>query len=184
MRAELEDLQANLVGVIRVLHRLASSLRIGFVAFKDRSDDYLTLVHPLLAMEGANVDRIVAFVQSLSAGGGGDDPEPIDVALEQAIELPWRADAQGRIILIGDAPPHAHNRRRTTELAHRFHRSAPGPGAPRSVSAIFTGDHQGVARFFEGLADAGAGDFSIHQGQMIESVLLSILPERTRSAAR
>jgi hypothetical protein len=94
MRAELQDLQANLVGVIRVLHRLASSLRVGFVAFKDRGDEYLTLVHPLEPMEGANVDRIVAFVHSLSADGGGDDPEPIDVALEQAVEMPWRAHSR------------------------------------------------------------------------------------------
>jgi hypothetical protein len=30
------------------------------------------------------------------------------------------------------------------------------------------------------LAEAGGGDFSIHQGQMIESVLLSVLPHRKR----
>lgn len=183
MRGELRDLQASAVGVIRVLHRLASSLRIGFVAFKDRSDEYLTLVHPLAPMEGTNIDRLVAFVQSLSAGGGGDDPEPVDLALEKAIEMPWRADAQGRIILIGDAPPHVHNRRRTTELAHQFQRSSPGRAAPRSVSMIFTGDSPVIARYFEGLAEAGGGDFSVHQGQMIESVLLSVLPERSRRRA-
>jgi hypothetical protein len=184
MRDELRDLQASAVGVIRVLHRLSSSLRIGFVAFKDHGDEYLTLVHPLLPMDAANVDRLVAFVRSLSAGGGGDDPEPVDVALEEAIRLPWRADAQGRIVVIGDAPAHAHNLRRPAELARHFHHSAPGPDAPRSVSTIFTGNDPATARFFEGIAEAGGGDFSIHQGQMIESVLLSLLPERTRQAAR
>ncbi len=42
MRRELADLQANLLGIIRVLSRLAELLRIGFVAYKDRGEPYLT----------------------------------------------------------------------------------------------------------------------------------------------
>jgi hypothetical protein len=177
MGRELADLQANLIGVIRVLHRLAASLRVGFVAFKDRGDDYLTRSFPLEPMEGANVGAIIRFVQLLYAKGGGDDPEPVDEALAVAIAMPWRSDAQGRIIIIGDAPVHAHNRQKTLGLAEQFRRSAPDEAAPRSVSAIFTGNNPANAAFFQALAQSGDGDFSIHQGQMIESVLLSVLPE-------
>ena len=47
--------------------------------------------------------------------------------------------------------------------------------AGRRVSAIFTGDKNGPgAVFFERLAQAGGGDFVVHRGQMIESVLLSV----------
>lgn len=177
MGRELADLQANLIGVIRVLHRLAASLRVGFVAFKDRGDDYLTRSFPLEPMEGANVGAIIRFVQLLYAKGGGDDPEPVDEALAVAIAMPWRSDAQGRIIVIGDAPVHARNRRKTLGLAEQFRRSAPDEAAPRSVSAIFTGNSPANAAFFQALAQSGDGDFSIHQGQMIESVLLSVLPD-------
>lgn len=180
MRDELRDLQANLVGVIRVLHRLAASLRIGFVAFKDREDAYVTRVFPLSRMDGDPFQRIVRFVQEIEAKGGGDVPEPVDAALEAALGLQWRREAQGRIIVIGDAPVHAANRARTLELAERFRRSSAGAAWPRSVSTIFTGKGSAARAFFQSLAEAGGGDFSVHQGQMIESVLLSVLPERKR----
>ncbi len=51
MREELQDLQANLVGVIRILSRLAASLRVGFVAFKDTDAAYLTQEFPLSPMD-------------------------------------------------------------------------------------------------------------------------------------
>jgi hypothetical protein len=175
MGPELIDLQANLVGIIRVLSRLASSLRIGFVAYKDRGDAYLTKVYPLERMNDAHAAELVNFVQDLHAQGGGDDPEPVDEALKAALAMPWRADAQGRIIVIGDAP--AHQQGAALGLAEQFRRSAPGAGTPRTVSAIYTGESLALRPFFERLAAAGGGDLSVHQGQMIESVLLSVLKD-------
>jgi von Willebrand factor type A domain len=177
MRRELADLQANLIGIIRVLSRLASSLRIGFVAFKDRGDVYLTRVYPLQRMNDAHAAELVGFVNGLSAEGGGDDPEPVDEALRAALAMPWRADAQARIIVIGDAPAHAHRQGQTLGLAEQFRRSSPGQQAPRTVSVIYTGDSLALLPFFERLAAAGGGDLSEHQGQMIESVLLSVLKD-------
>jgi hypothetical protein len=117
MRGELADLQANLVGIIRVLSRLTSSLRVGFVAFKDRGDAYLTRVYPLERMNEAHIDELLNFVKGLRAQGGGDDPEAVDEALRAALAMPWRADAQGRIIVIGDAPVHSHRHAQTLAFA-------------------------------------------------------------------
>jgi hypothetical protein len=175
MRHELADLQANLIGIIRILSRLASSLRVGFVAYKDRGEDYLTREYPLERMNDAHTAELVNFVNGLRADGGGDDPEAVDEALKAALAMPWRADAQGRIIVIGDAPVHAQRLAQTLALAEQFRRSSPGPQAPRTVSAIITGDSPAFRPFFERLAAAGGGDLSEHQGQMIESVLLSVL---------
>jgi hypothetical protein len=177
MRHELADLQANLIGIIRILSRLAGSLRIGFVAFKDRGEDYLTREYSLQRMNDAHVAELVRFVDGLYAQGGGDDPEPVDQALEAALAMPWRADAQGRIIVIGDASAHAHRQGRTLALAEQFRRSSPGPQAPRTVSAIYTGQSLAFRPFFERLVATGGGDLSDHQGQMIESVLLSVLKD-------
>lgn len=177
MRHELADLQANLVGIIRILSRLAGSLRIGFVAFKDRGEEYLTKDYSLQRMNEAHVAELVGFVNGLRAKGGGDDPEPVDEALKAALAMPWRADAQGRIIVIGDAPAPAHRQGQALALAEQFRRSSPGPQAPRTVSAIYTGDSLAFRPFFERLAAAGGGDLSDHQGQMIESVLLSVLED-------
>ena len=177
MRRELADLQANLVGIIRVLSRLASSLRIGFVAYKDRGESYLTRVYALQRMNDAHAAELVNFVRGLSAQGGGDDPEAVDEGLAAALAMPWRSDAQGRIVVIGDAPVHAHRLAQTLALAEQFRGSSPGPQAPRTLSAIFTGDSLALRPFFERLAAAGGGDLSDHQGQMIESVLLSVLQD-------
>jgi Mg-chelatase subunit ChlD len=177
MRRELADLQANLVGIIRILSRLASSLRIGFVAFKDHGEAYLTREYALQRMNDAHVAELIGFVQGLHAEGGGDDPEPVDDALKAALAMPWRADAQGRIVVIGDAPAHAHRQGQALAFAEQFRRSSPGEQAPRTVSAIYTGESLALRSFFERLAAAGGGDLSDHQGQMIESVLLSVLKD-------
>jgi Mg-chelatase subunit ChlD len=176
MRRELADMQANLIGVINILNRLSSSLRIGVVAYKDRGERYVTRDFPLQPMQGAEVGAILDFVRGLEASGGGDDPEPVDLALKVAIDMAWRADAQGRIVVIGDAL--ARDRQAALALAAQFKSTTRQAELPRVVSTIYAGDEPSSARFFEQIASAGGGEYSINQGQIIESVLLSILPER------
>jgi hypothetical protein len=184
MRNELADVQANLLGVIRVLARLAPSLRLGFVAFKDHGDAYVTQSFRLSPMSQDNVVKVIGFVGEMSAAGGGDDPEPVDEALAVATAMDWRADAQGQIVVIGDAPVRPAGRGTALALAERFRRSAPDPALPRSVSSIFTGDGPAARIFFEQLARAGGGDFSAYQGQIIENVLLSVLRDPGGQAGR
>jgi hypothetical protein len=162
--------------VINILNRLSSSLRIGIVAYKDRGEIYVTRDFPLQPMEGAQVRQILDFVRGLEASGGGDDPEPAELALKVAIDMPWRADAQGRIVVIGDAL--SRDRQTALDLATQFKNSAQQAELPRVVSTIYAGDEPASARFFEQIATAGGGEYSVNQGQIIESVLLSIIPER------
>jgi Mg-chelatase subunit ChlD len=183
MRNELADVQANLLGVIRVLHRLAPSLRVGFVAFKDHGAEYVTRSFPLSPMSQDNVANVIRFVGGMSAEGGGDDPEPVDEALAVAMAMDWRADAQGQILVIGDAPPRSPGRGHALALAEQFRGSAPDPTLPRTVSAIYTGPAGGHV-FFEQVARAGGGDFSAYQGQIIENVLLSVLRDPGAQASR
>jgi len=182
MRNELADVQANLLGVIRVLHRLAPSLRVGFVAFKDHGAAYVTRDFPLSPMTDGNVLKVVRFVGEMSAEGGGDDPEPVDEALAVATAMDWRAEAQGQIVVIGDAPARPSGRGHALALAERFRES--NLAMPRSVSAIFTGEIPSARSFFEQLARAGGGDFSAYQGQIIENVLLSVLRDPSGQASR
>jgi von Willebrand factor type A domain len=184
MRDELADVQANLLGVIRVLARLAPSLRVGFVAFKDRGAAYVTRGFPLSPMTQDNVLKVIRFVGEMSAEGGGDDPEPVDEALAVATAMPWRDDAQGQIIVIGDAPARPSGRARALALAERFSFSAPDRGLPRTVSTIYTGPPSADQMFFEQVARAGGGDFSAYQGQIIENVLLSVLRDPGEQAWR
>ena len=180
MRNELADVQANLLGVIRVLARLAPSLRVGFVAFKDRGDAYVTLAFPLSPMTQGNVGQVVEFVGRMSAerrrrrsraGRRGAEGRDRD-ALAQRCAGP---DPGGR----RRAGP-AVGPRRALELADQFRRSSSDPARPRTVSAIFTGETAAAHLFYEQIAQAGGGDFSAYQGQIIENVLLSVLSDPAR----
>jgi len=174
MRDELEDIQANLRGIVRILFRLAPTLQVGFVAYKDKKDDYLVRAFPLAEMSETNLNRMLGFVNSLEASGGGDKPEPVDLALDKAVAMSWRDKAHGKIIVITDATVHSRNRARTLQMARDF-RAVPATALPRSTSSIFTGKDKAAEQFLRDLAKIGGGDFSTHSGQMLESVLLSVI---------
>ena len=177
MGDEIRDVQSNLLGLIRVLTRLAPTLNVGFVAFKDRGDDYLIRSFPLTPMRGGNLSGIQAFVERLEASGGGDVPEPVALALDKGIAMAWRPEAEGRIVVIGDAPSHRRDWGTALGEAAAFAGSASEAGTSRRVSTIFTGRRPEGREFFERLAEAGGGDFVQHRGQMMESVLLSVLDD-------
>ena len=80
-------------------------IRIGFVAFRDRGDDYVTLRTPL----SADLDAAYASLLALEAGGGGDGPESVNQGLHEAItQMDWSEDGRvyRAIFVVGDAPPH------------------------------------------------------------------------------
>lgn len=78
-------------------------VRFGVVAFRDRKDTYRTRKSALTS----EVEETQSFLSSLSASGGGDAPEDVLAALEVAIhEMQWSAQAEKRVFLVGDAPPH------------------------------------------------------------------------------
>jgi hypothetical protein len=173
MRDELRDLQFGLLGIIRILHRLSASLAVGVVAYRDRGEVYLTRTLPLARIDEGTLSKALAFVDGLRAEGGGDDPEAVEAGLAEAMKMAWRERTMGRLLLIGDQPPHAADLNAALDLAARF-RSLDGFG--RTVGAIYAGPEQKPERlFFERLAVAGGGDFRVHRGEMIESVLLSVL---------
>jgi hypothetical protein len=180
MRNEIRELQAGLLGIIRVLHRLSPSVAVGIIAYRDRGHTYVTRIFPLSRIETETPRSILDFVADLRAEGGGDRPEAVDAALAEAVALGWRDRVLGRIVVIGDAPAHTPDWQRAFALAAQFHASGrDGPG--RSVGAIYTGrDPEGNA-FFERLAQAGAGDSRAHKGELMESILLSILADARKT---
>lgn len=80
-------------------------VRLGLVGYRDRGDDFVTRVHPFTE----DMDAFSAALASLQAGGGGDTPESVNQALNEAVtRLAWSAEAgvYRVIFLVGDAPPH------------------------------------------------------------------------------
>ncbi len=80
-------------------------LKVGLVAYRDRGDDYVTRVTDLTD----DLDAIHGQLKGFSAQGGGDTPESVNQALDDAVnKIHWSRDRHTlRIIfLVGDAPPH------------------------------------------------------------------------------
>jgi Mg-chelatase subunit ChlD len=83
----------------------APQLKIGLVAYRDRGDEYITKVFDLTE----DLDAIHGHLKTFVAAGGGDEPESVNQALDDAVnKIKWSTDNKTlRIIfLVGDAPPH------------------------------------------------------------------------------
>ena len=79
-----------------------ADLRVGLVAYRDLGDEYVTRD---LALTG-DLDAVFAELASYQAAGGGDTPEDVDAALDDALhKMQWRDDAKKLMFLVGDAPP-------------------------------------------------------------------------------
>jgi hypothetical protein len=78
--------------------------RYGLVVYRDRGDEYVSRHFDFTS----SVDEFRKNLGAQSAAGGGDQPEAMEVGLEDAVRLQWRtADAARVMFLVADAPPHA-----------------------------------------------------------------------------
>ena len=106
MGDEIEYLKTELLDVIgRAKGRNPGlSFRMGTVFYRDVSDAYITASSGL----SGNIAKTVDFIKKQSADGGGDYPEAVHSALEEAIHLQdWSEEAIARIcFLVLDASPH------------------------------------------------------------------------------
>ncbi|MBK6287281.1 MAG: VWA domain-containing protein [Pseudomonadales bacterium] len=81
------------------------AIRIGLVGFRDRGDAYITKRVEL----SGDLDSVYAALMDFAADGGGDGPESVNAALDEAVRrMSWSqaGNAYKVIFLVGDAPPH------------------------------------------------------------------------------
>lgn len=99
LKKELEDVVTQVK-----TEQPSLALQIGSVFYRDEGDKYVTRSSAL----SANTDATINFINGQSADGGGDYPEAVDAALNEAIfEQNWSESARTRIVfLMLDAPPH------------------------------------------------------------------------------
>ena len=81
-------------------------VRMGLVTYRDKGDEYITKVFDITD----DIDAIYGYLQSITAGGGGDVPESVNQALDEAVnKMEWSTkerEVYRVIFLVGDAPPH------------------------------------------------------------------------------
>lgn len=103
-----EEIQ-RLKTTIELIHLNLASLsfqpdiRFGMVLYKDKWDEYRTEVIPLTG----DLDTFQEELSKVSASGGGDTPEDLQAALEQAMNsVEWNKNGIRLAFAITDAPPH------------------------------------------------------------------------------
>ncbi len=105
MGDELEFLKAETTAIVNEIQSRDQSvdLRFGLIVYRDEGDEYVTRGYGF-----AGLTEFLQFLDQQSAGGGGDYPEAMHTALQEAAaQLPWRNGPVSRMLfLMADAPPH------------------------------------------------------------------------------
>jgi len=106
MGDEIDFLKAELGNIITQVNNKAHDLetRLSLVFYRDREDEYLVRDFEF----NTNIQLLINQLNLQNANGGGDFPEAVEAALENAIEQKrWSENASARLLfLILDAPPH------------------------------------------------------------------------------
>lgn len=88
-----------------VAQKPTPEVRIGLISYRDRGDEYVTRRFDLTD----DIDAVFKNLQSFKADGGGDGPESVNQALDEAVsKMSWSGDRQTTriVFLVGDFPPH------------------------------------------------------------------------------
>merc|ERR1712188_73337 len=84
----------------------SAHVRFALVSYRDhppQDSSYITKVFDFTD----NTDEMKAYVNTMSASGGGDGPEAVTAAMHDALhKVSWRPNATKCAVLIADAPPH------------------------------------------------------------------------------
>jgi hypothetical protein len=103
MQFVIDDVRAKLTSMVGMLHRMVPTARVGIVVYRDKGDDYVVKWSDL----SFNTQKLLDFLSTITADGGGDWEEAIHDALEAAFqELNWRKNSKKVVILVGNSPPH------------------------------------------------------------------------------
>ncbi|MEM9073007.1 MAG: vWA domain-containing protein [Myxococcota bacterium] len=159
MGDELRYIQAELDDVIdRSQANAAQSfdLRLSVNLYRDEGDEYVVRSNPF---SGNPEDALRALTRE-SANGGGDWPEAVDRALDDAIfDHEWSEDATARLLfLVLDAPPHADSPQKMERL-----RTAIQAGAELGIRVIpvsGTGVDQNTETLLRSMAITTGGTYA------------------------
>jgi hypothetical protein len=148
-------------GAKRTVWSIASHIRevdknadvhVGLVAYKDLGDVYVTKDFAL----SSDMDAVFAELSTYTAEGGGDVPEDVDAALDDAVhKMAWRDGAKKMIFLVGDAPPASRGEVPRFDVSAR---DAAGKGI--MINTIRCGTASDTAEAWQQIASIGTGEFS------------------------
>jgi len=122
MTPYIEQAKVRLHQILDVVTGLVPNARFGIVAYKDYGDDYGPEAVKSVAI-GDDVAAIREFIDTTTAGGGADIPEPINEGVRVAAgteTMGWSRRRRRIIILVGDSPCHPAGRNEAFSVAAAF----------------------------------------------------------------
>ncbi|MBM4148947.1 MAG: VWA domain-containing protein [Lentisphaerae bacterium] len=125
------------------------SLRFAFVGYRDKEEDGDNWITAIPFSHRGMEEEFRTRLNSIEAGGGGDNPESVYSAIQEALALDWERAYAKTIILIGDAPPKDQHLQDAVLNAckERFIR----------IHGIVVGGHPETQKAFGGLSVATQG---------------------------
>ena len=119
MKDDIDILRAKLIPELREAAKQCGTIRYGLVLYRDYVDSFRFNGLPIKVFEfTSDLENFVSQLNSFSINGreGGDIPEAVYEALYGAVSyFDWASDSQKKVILIGDAEPHAKPRGTTVK---------------------------------------------------------------------
>ena len=136
MGDELEYLKVEIDNIAAAVADLFPGVdqRFALIVYRDQGDIYITKTSDFTG----DLNAFRADLAAQSAAGGGDYPEAMEQALEEAGGLSWRERGTARVLfLVADAPPHREDAQQALDavLALRAGGVATYPVAASGVAA-------------------------------------------------
>ena len=182
MGKEITGLRNEVDELAYVLLKLAPSLGMGVIAFGDRCYDTPIFTFNLREIRNnADIEAIKGFTATLAPGMGEgiscnrDNPEAINLALNEGVNMSWRSQAEKKIIIIvADNPAYPEEEANTLAMARDF----AGRGADNGVSTIYVQTERSESNtpaFLNALAEAGRGQYVEGGASITASILRGLL---------
>ena len=183
MDDELESVRSSMRSIVQVLRRLSDEVRVGFVAYIDRS---VLLSIPLKSVNSTaagekNLKDLLRGIKRVRLVGNSDWPEDVNGGLKKAMRMNWAAappESRQLIVVLGDAETHPEDRSSSFESVKKWVTHSDD----RSVHAVntfseedrATYEYNAALKYFKQIAKLGNGEYIEVKGDLL-GVILDIL---------
>jgi len=114
MSDELEYLKVEIDAIAQSIHEMFPNVdqRYALVVYRDQGDEYVFRTFDFTG----SLEEFRRNLAAQRANGGGDYPEAVHQAMEEATGLSWRDKDTARVLfLVADAPPHDNFAKQTID---------------------------------------------------------------------
>jgi hypothetical protein len=107
MASSIAQAQADAKGLVSDIRARYASAEFATVQFRDSSD---TPEYQIMKAMSGDATAVDTSIDGLSAGGGGDYPEALNLVFQNALDpanpIGWRTGSRRVLVVISDAEPH------------------------------------------------------------------------------